>query len=691
MNTILKEAALIISKSVLPIIPQAELIEQPSRLYALACDFLCEPKFSEAKRLIRKGCDSGVYALILEADASSREVEGKKAAARLVDSELLAEEHAREIVAILLIALSTNSKSVSTGEAWVDECNPTLQVVPQKAPTEATIKNAQTGNGYDVYLVLDKNRKLDYIKAIRQRFGWGLVQAKDFVEGPTLPIVSGVSAKDADELCRFFANSRVQTATVPAGTPYKSKTNVPPKQATTTAVPTGSDSIESQIKRIYACLKSKSWTNASKQADTLLGQDATCAKAYLAKLLAEYKLTDEKHLELASTPPFSANINFKRACNFANAEERKTFKKYESENAYAHGVEAMKRASSEKAYKDASVWFASDLSYKDSRKLYDECLQKAETERKEALYQRALLLPLEQQPSAFEALSGYRDADRLRSNALYTLNLQQKEKEKAIRRGKALSFWGVVLVLFVIGLDVIFMTKCQPVTSNFVYAFLSLLPVLITSVTRPLISKIGKHPYANKRVKNVWIVVCFLWGGLRGVWGAFVYLDQFGLAFWDTLGSCAIVFALYSVCYFISAIIGIATVGQHQREIRRSLWGILLILVALAADVCLVLLLKDHSPLHRWLWLPLLSFGISAVTSKIIKKIGSGVYSVRRYYRFWTIPATIWGIGRGIIILIEHYQSLNGIDSFGTALLFLAMFLLNGLAYFNAKKMSARS
>lgn len=168
------------------------------------------------------------------------------------------------------------------------------------------------------------------------------------------------------------------------------------------------------IIRMYDFLEGKDWASAIKKAEDILDKDPTCPKAYLGRIMGELKITKEETLGSAQVPSLSQNPHFQRACKHATADELKYLKAYEHQNNYAHGVEAMKQAKSEKEFKDAAQWFASNPTYKDSKQLLGECIRQADLARKEVLYQEALKLPLELQADAFAEITGYKDASERR-------------------------------------------------------------------------------------------------------------------------------------------------------------------------------------------------------------------------------------------------------------------------------------
>jgi hypothetical protein len=222
----------------------------------------------------------------------------------------------------------------------------------------------------------------------------------------------------------------------------------------------------------------------------------------------------------------------------------------------------MNRAKTEKNFKDASTWFALYPKYKDSKALYDECIKKAEIARKEALYQEALSLPLEKQANAFSAISGYRDADVKRQQAL--TNLEQKKARERMQREQE-----------------------------------------------------------RLRVQK-----------------------------------------------------------NEQEGIRLTIIGVVIIIAALVIDFVLTLSLKDVSSICRWLWLPLISFGISVIVGPILTSFCDNVYVGDWILPFWMIGSGIWGAIRGIIVVVAYFKASSGWAVLGAIFLCSFMFIFNSFSYF---------
>ena len=286
MNSELKKAAKEIGK-LMKKQQVDEIINTPLRFYGIVCDNLFQPEYSEAKKLFKKGIDSGIYIDLLS-KSKDRENVAQKSVLKLKDSEFMDEGHAREIVGLLLIALYSTKEQVIAIERWIDEC-------------------------------ASKNQ---------------------LVQSPTPQPVADKAKNDPKQLLNL--------------------------------------EIEALIKRTFMFLEEKNWTSASQYAERVLDKDPECSRAYLAKLMADLKVSKEIMLGEASTPPISNNNNFKYACKYASEEELRVLKDYEYRNAYARGKSKMQIATEENHYLDAAACFALCKSYKDSNQLYDHCMKTAD-------------------------------------------------------------------------------------------------------------------------------------------------------------------------------------------------------------------------------------------------------------------------------------------------------------------------
>ena len=136
MNGDLKKAALAVANLVAKY-GENSITENPNRFYGIVCDTLLEAKYNTAKVLIKKGLDSGAYESVMS-KKGDRFAEAKRATMSLVNTEFMAEAHAREIVAMLLISLDSSKANIEKVEKWVDELSVKTQPTANVSSTAST-------------------------------------------------------------------------------------------------------------------------------------------------------------------------------------------------------------------------------------------------------------------------------------------------------------------------------------------------------------------------------------------------------------------------------------------------------------------------------------------------------------------------------------------------------------------------
>lgn len=119
----------------------------------------------------------------------------------------------------------------------------------------------------------------------------------------------------------------------------------------------------------------------------------------------------------------------------------------------------------------------------------------------------------------------------------------------------------------------------------------------------------------------------------------------------------------------------------YDRSARREKFqtpafiGVLAIFVL---DIILVFALKDATALCRWLWLPLIGMAGavgSAFLAGLVPSKGQGILKTL---------SIIWGIARGIILVVAYFAAASGWKILGAIFFFMIIFCLNAIAYFVA-------
>ena len=222
----------------------------------------------------------------------------------------------------------------------------------------------------------------------------------------------------------------------------------------------GGSSVAPLLKRAFMFLEDGEFARADEFCEQVLNQDPECAEAYLGKLMAELRVRTRENLKNCAQP-FDSSNNYQKAMRFGGEELAKELSDCTAyinernenerlEGIYSQAVNAKSSAKTEGDYKDAARKFSSVSHYKDSQKLAEECLEKAEAARKDAILTDAKskmaknkIAIIEDAVKLFETISGWKDADEQLENAKKKLadikaadEKARKEAEKRAKRNK---------------------------------------------------------------------------------------------------------------------------------------------------------------------------------------------------------------------------------------------------------------
>ena len=155
-----------------------------------------------------------------------------------------------------------------------------------------------------------------------------------------------------------------------------------------------STNISPLLKRVFMFLEDGDWNSANEYCEKVLDIDPENAEAYLGKLMSGLRVKKQEFLK-DQAEPFDNNNNYQKAIRFANEKLKNTLTGYiehintRNENARLDGIytrakNAMSKANTESAYKEAAQLFESISKYKDSAVLAQSCYEKAEEEKRKA-------------------------------------------------------------------------------------------------------------------------------------------------------------------------------------------------------------------------------------------------------------------------------------------------------------------
>lgn len=182
------------------------------------------------------------------------------------------------------------------------------------------------------------------------------------------------------------------------------------------------------LKRAFMFLEDGEWSKADDFCEQVLNQDPENAQAYLGKLMAELCVRRQEDLPNCEQP-FNNSNNYKKAVRFGSDQFKEMLSGYiehiieRNENArltgiYHTAVSAMKAADTEAEFKMAAETFKTILYFKDANELANECLDRAEACRKDAIYADAvsqmtgnIVSSYETAIQKFSTISGWKDVD----------------------------------------------------------------------------------------------------------------------------------------------------------------------------------------------------------------------------------------------------------------------------------------
>lgn len=163
----------------------------------------------------------------------------------------------------------------------------------------------------------------------------------------------------------------------------------------TVVVSGGNAAVEPLLKRAFMFLEDGNWQEADAYCEKVLDQDPENAQAYLGKLMAELQVHMQEGLIDCKTP-FDGSDNYRKAIRFGveslqqmltstvdginarNEENRRA-------GIYQNAQSKMAVAQAEGDYTAAALLFESISEYRDAAALGEECRDKAETARKDAI------------------------------------------------------------------------------------------------------------------------------------------------------------------------------------------------------------------------------------------------------------------------------------------------------------------
>ena len=246
-----------------------------------------------------------------------------------------------------------------------------------------------------------------------------------------------------------------------------------------TVIASGNTNIVPLLKRVFMFLEDGDWVSANEYCEKVLDIDPENAEAYLGKLMAELRVRKQESLK-DYAKPFDSSNSFQKAVRFGD-DEQKAFlygciehinKRNEIarlDGIYNQAKNAMSKATTEKAYKDAARIFETISEHRDSATLAQACYEKAESARKDKiladgkrLAEREGVSPLEAAIRQFESISGWKDADEQKiacrrkiEEIKQYVELARKEQERIDKRNRKIKIIVVSVIVAAVALIIL--------------------------------------------------------------------------------------------------------------------------------------------------------------------------------------------------------------------------------------------
>lgn len=145
--------------------------------------------------------------------------------------------------------------------------------------------------------------------------------------------------------------------------------------------------IENRLIRAKNLLEDKEWASANAYCDNVLDEEPENGTAYLYKLMAELQVSEIENLKEADES-FEEKANYKKVVRFAKEDVKRVLaecleyikerKEQEKEDTYNALVEAVEKEDSALGFAILAEAFETMLDYKDSAKMHQICMEKAE-------------------------------------------------------------------------------------------------------------------------------------------------------------------------------------------------------------------------------------------------------------------------------------------------------------------------
>ncbi len=259
--------------------------------------------------------------------------------------------------------------------------------------------------------------------------------------------------------------------------------NAKPAAKETVVVSSTGGNAEALLKRAFMFLEDGDFASANEYCEKVLDLDPENARGYLGKLMAQQKVKTKESLRDCAES-FEEENNYLKAVRFGDAAlvaELQGYVKFINDRnelarktaIYNSGNELMEKATTESDFKEAAEKFQMIPGFEESDSLAEECLEKAEVARKDAIYNMAQVQMKKDTISGYEkAVEGFQSIIEWKDAEEQSIICQQKLRELNIeheRKSKKIKKWIKIFVPIVIICTIAWITTTKAIIPYMAY------------------------------------------------------------------------------------------------------------------------------------------------------------------------------------------------------------------------------
>ena len=223
---------------------------------------------------------------------------------------------------------------------------------------------------------------------------------------------------------------------------------------------TGTDT-EPLLKRAFMFLEDGNWSEADEYCEKVLDIEPENAKAYLGKLMAEYKISRQGMLA-GCNENFRTSSNYEKVMRFGDEKQKAELEEYFNTSVYNRAVKEMNGATGYDNYStvadhyiNAAKLFGVIRSYKDSQERINECNKQSRLYQTYYMGQSYMYRQnadnWEKALEHFSKIEGWKDTDeKIRVCKEKLAEIEKKEKDEKQRKEKAKKTTKITLLVVLV-------------------------------------------------------------------------------------------------------------------------------------------------------------------------------------------------------------------------------------------------